>query len=125
MNLTEVESFQRPNGFEKERRDCVIRALSLAANLDYAKVHTAFKNVGRKNGHGILVQKVLQKVCKELNIHISQVKRSGTAAKLIEDYPQGNLFCLKRGHTFAIINGIPHNLMNIKSHIKGAWICGV
>ena len=113
---------QRPEGFEQERRDCTVRALSLVANISYEKVHNAWENAGRKNRKGIVARKVLQKVCKSLNLEAKQVKRSGTLKKLIVQYPEGKLFCLKRGHAFALIDGVIHDENRLSSHIKGAWL---
>ena len=117
-----MKSIERPQGFEKETRDCTIRALSLVANLPYMRVHSAFKEMGRKDGHGIIVNKVLQRVFKMLKLEAKQIKRSGSVNKLIRDNPKGNIFCLKRAHAFALIDGVTHDLDEPNSHIKGAWI---
>ena len=112
----------RPEGFENEKKDCAVRALSLVANLPYEKVHLAFQKCGRKNGKGIIIQKKLQKVCKILNLTAKQIKRSGSVNKLIQENPIGHVYCTKRGHAFALINGVVHDLNNLKSHVNGAWI---
>ena len=40
--------------------------------------------------------------------------------------PKGNIFCLKRKHAFAIINGVAHGLDSSEnSHVKGAWVVEV
>lgn len=111
----------RPEGFEKERRDCTVRALSLAANLSYKDVHEAFTKFGRKNGHGVYLHRVIHKVCDELNLEIRQVKRSGTLNKFIKQFPKGNYICTKRGHAFTVIDGVVHDEYLMGSRITGAW----
>ena len=112
---------QRPIGYEYESRDCTVRALSLASNISYPQVHEAWKEVGRKDKHKVYAEKYIQKVCKILNINAKQVKRHGTIKKLISQFPQGNLFCLIRGHAFALIDGVSHGEDNLNKYIEGAW----
>lgn len=67
-------TYERPEGFENEKRDCTVRTLSLVSNIPYEKVHFAFMKVGRKDGHGIRGKNVIQKVCKILNIKAKPIK---------------------------------------------------
>lgn len=111
----------RPNGFENESRDCTVRALSLASNLPYEKVHKAWELVGRREKHGIVAKRYMQKVCDILGIDAKQVRRSGTLNKLKAKFNKGKYFCLKRGHAFAVIDGVAHDVDG-NVHIKGAWL---
>lgn len=113
---------ERPEGFENDKRDCTVRALSLAANLPYKNVHSAFEVMGRKDRQGTYGKKVLQGVCRILEIKAIQVKRSGTLKKFLIQNPKGNFWCLKRGHAFAIIDGVVHDEKNENCHIKGCWL---
>ena len=108
-------------GFEKERADCCVRALSLASNLSYEEVYQAFKKCGRKNSQGTPI-KIIKKTLKLLPINVKQVKRSGSVNKLIRLFPKGNYFCYKYNHAFAMIDGITHDLISTNSHINGAWL---
>ena len=117
-----MREINRPEGFENEKQDCAVRALSLAGNIPYEKSHDAFEQLGRKFGHGIKSNEVLQKVCKILKLEARQIKRSGSVNKLIRKYPHGNIYCRKRNHAFAVINGVAHDLESNNSHVKGAWI---
>lgn len=112
----------RPKGFENEKRDCVVRAFTLASNKPYSEVHQAFKNLGRKDRHGINTTNLVQKASKLLNVNAKQIKRHGTAKKLLEQYPNYNLFCVVNNHAFSIINGQVNDLKSLNRHIKGAWI---
>ena len=112
----------RPEGYEKERRDCTVRALATASKIPYEQVHSAWKLCGRKDKCTVRTKPRFQKVCKLLNIKAKQVKRHGTVEKLVRQFPKGRLFCTKRSHAFAVTDGIAHDLDRIKSHIQGAWL---
>ncbi len=114
--------YGRPEGFENEERDCTVRALSLAGNIQYENVHKAFEINGRKDRHCVMIEPILHKVCKLLNLKAKQVKRSGTLKKFINQFPKGNYFCIKRGHAFAVIDGVSHDEDLMNSHIQGAWL---
>jgi hypothetical protein len=109
----------RPVGFENERLDCTVRALSLALNIPYEIVHNKLKEHGRKDGHRYIMNVV--KVCKELGFTAKQVKRSGSVKSFLEKNPKGNFYCEKSGHAFAVIDGVAHDLKKEQSHIIGAW----
>lgn len=111
---------ERPEGFENEKRDCSVRALSIAADLPYLVVHLAFKQAGRKDGHGT-PRKLFKKVIKILNLKAVQVKRTGSVKSFINKFPTGRYYCSVRNHAFSVINGEKYDIENLKQHIKGAW----
>jgi hypothetical protein len=113
---------ERPQGFEHENSDCSIRAVSLVLNIPYEKVHEAFKKAGRKDHRGIYIKNIMYKVYNLLNVEAKLIKRSGTAYKLSLEHPTGKILCSKRGHMFAIIDGVLHNETKSSSIIRGAWI---
>jgi len=112
---------QRPEEYKNENLDCTVRALSKATGKKYSEVHDAWNKVGRKNRKRISAKNNVQKVCNILGVKAKQVKRSGNVNKFIKQNPEGNFFCLKRSHAFAINNGMIYDLSNTKSHLKGAW----
>ena len=118
-------SYERPVGFQQERRDCVVRALSLCANISYPLVHKEFSLLGRKDGHCLKnSDKNCKKVFDKLGLVARQVKRSGTLRTLIKKYPQGNLYCLMRGHAFCVIDGVAHDVKSENVIIIRAWLIG-
>jgi hypothetical protein len=118
-----MDGYNRPEGFRNETKDCTVRALSLAANLPYEKVHEAFKKYGRKDGHAMHNTRCnFKKVSKLLNLETRNIQRSGTVRKLIKRYPKGNIFCLMRGHAFAVIDGVSHDVYSDGCRIREAWI---
>ena len=112
---------ERPPEFANERRDCTVVALTLASGLPYDRVHSAFKECGRKEKHGVHLKKVVHKVCKLLNLKATQVKRSGSLRKFATKFPQGNYICHKRHHAFAVMDGKVLGEEVMGSYIKGAW----
>jgi hypothetical protein len=113
---------ERPVGFEREQRDCTVRALSLVSNIPYEKVHGAFKECGRRNSCGFKIKGRFQDVCKLLNLEAKQVKRHGFLSTFISQFPQGKYFIVKSGHAFAVIDGVVHDEHKMNSHIHGAWL---
>lgn len=117
-----MEEIKRPQGFENECRDCTVRALSLASNIPYEKVHEVFKKHGRKNRCGIYVEKVIHSVCKDLNIIAKQVKRSGSLHRFLKEHPKGNYFCTNHNHAYTVIDGVAHDVKSEWVHIKAAYL---
>jgi len=116
-----MNKINRPEGFKDECRDCTVVALSLAGNVPYEKVHLAFMHAGRKDGHGIHTPPIIRKVCKELGLKALYAKKKGTINTFIKQRPKGKFFCLRRGHAFAVIDGIVHGESNTDCHLKIAW----
>lgn len=132
------ESGIRPQGYENERADCTIRAFALIGNVLYEEVHKKFADKGRKAGRGfhIVTTKLkkrrsfkyrrdkmdIKKLCKDFNLECRQISRSGTVNKLIKKYPQGNIYCVKRGHCFGVINGNITDGTSLNSRIQNAWL---
>lgn len=116
-------SYERPVGFSHEQRDCVVRSLSLCANIPYEDVHYEFMLRGRKDGHRLKkAEENCKKVFANLGLSAKQVKRSGTLRSLIKKQPVGNLFCLMRGHAFCVLNGVAHDVKSENVLILKAWL---
>lgn len=111
----------RTKGFEHELRDCTVRALSLAGNIPYDKVHAVMKKHGRRSRCGFKIQDHIQDVCKDLNLTAKQVKRSGSLNRFLREHPKGKFYCMKHDHCFTVIDGVAHDETKEWSQIKGAW----
>jgi hypothetical protein len=90
----------------KERNDCAVRALALVANMPYKDAHSKFKRLGRKNGHGTRNSDI-DTALAELNF--KQDKSPMTVGRLLQKYPSGRVYVVKRQHAFAVIDGIIHD----------------
>lgn len=49
------------------------------------------------------------------------VKRSGGLQGFLRKFPIGNYYCQKRGHAFAVIDGVAHDCKHAQSHIQCAY----
>jgi len=104
--------------FPGERADCVVRALSLAANRPYAEIHALCAQHGREYGRGTSGDVVI-KSCRALGGIGVPIRgwsdayvtaRSGpTLAEFIRRHPKGRFYLNKRGHGFALIDGVVHD----------------
>lgn len=112
----------RPDTHAHEKKDCTVRALSLAANIPYERAHEILKELGRKEGHGIRFKDVAQEAFKMAGVKVKLVKRSGTANTVIKTYPTSTLYCLKRGHAFVIKDGKILDTTKPGVHIKRAYL---
>lgn len=129
----------RPTEYKNERADCTIRAFVLVTEIPYEKVYEYFENKGRKKCKGFHIQTTdIKKYDKKYNTRTKKVKipeiakyfgytakqiaRSGTSNKLIKRYPKGKIYCVKRGHCFAIIDGIIKDETSYNSILKNAWL---
>ena len=115
----------RPDGFEGERSDCTVRALSSVTKIDYATVHKVLTQAGRKRGRGINFRFVADDVFTSLNLNSWKVKsektKTITVDKFVKKYPKGRFLCLKRGHAFPIINGEYYDVKSKNVRIIIAW----
>jgi hypothetical protein len=115
-------SFDRPIGFESEKRDCTVRALSLCMNIPYEQVHKVCKIAGRRNKRGFYFTKHALEIFEALKLYSWNIKRSGSVEKLIRTYPEGRLLVIRRGHAFCVIDGVPHDAGSLKCHVQMAWL---
>lgn len=102
-----------PRSIETESNDCSVRATSLALNKPYNEVHATFSKHGRRVGKGVNIITLLS-VLKELTkdtvkIVSSDIVRRESLAKFIKTHPKGRYVICKRGHAFAVIDGVAHD----------------
>jgi len=102
-----------PRSIDTETNDCSVRATSLALNKPYNEVHKAFSKHGRRVGKGVTMITLLA-VLKELtndNVKIasSYIVRRESVARFIKTNPKGRYVICKRGHAFAVIDGVAHD----------------
>lgn len=113
-------------GFHNEYNDCAVRAVAIACELPYADAHKKLKAHGRKDGKTTygFVAFVDKKIKTEKKLKPAKKKASlGTLATFIKTNPKGTFIACKRGHAFAVIDGIVHDSFKVKpgSHVKMAW----
>jgi len=120
-------------GFEWETNDCVVRALAIAAETDYATAHQWVKEkLGRPDRKGTLMttfklEQLIKKGIGLNNKHLSSIQRSElinsdythkpvqfTVGTFSKKHNKGTYFVLVKGHALAIKNGIVYDNNNFK-----------
>ena len=103
-----------PRTIDTEINDCVVRALSLAFNVEYTKAHALCAKAGRKPRRGML-RKQTDAVIKQLtgkpSAEMDKLPRGGrqTLATFARDNAKGKWIVIKRGHAVALIDGVYHD----------------
>ncbi len=96
-----------------ESNDCTVRATSLAVNLPYNVAHKIFKLHGRKDRQGVtlatLIAVLIDVTKNNMQIVASHAIRRETLASFIKTHPKGRYVVIKRGHAFAVIDGVAHD----------------
>lgn len=108
----------------KERADCTVCAFVHVSGKRYAKVHAAFARRGRKNRCSFDLNSHLHRIAADLGFRARLVRRSGTVARLLRDFPRGRFIVHISGHAFAIVNGVIHDSWSPSklSRVKQAWV---
>lgn len=100
------------NGTIEERRDCVLRAVSIAGCVDYALVHKVFERHGRKAGHGTHLY-VSQPAIAELFPNarmITDYADYGTALSVwLQSHSTGHYVVFTHDHALAVTDGLVHD----------------
>jgi hypothetical protein len=98
-----------------ERNDCVVRALANATGLTYEDAHDLVKWHGRRNGKATYrTDELLDSLFPGMRIFSIKAFRHDplmmacptTLGQFIIRHPTGRFVCLKRGHAFAVVNGV-------------------
>lgn len=104
-----------------ETNDCHVRAISLAAGISYEESHRLHEEAGRVRGEGThytTSRKVISalglKVVKYENCKYPPALKGRsyvypTVKQFIWDHPKGTYLVHRRGHAFAIIDGVVHD----------------
>lgn len=102
-------------GFPQEKNDCTVRAFSLAKDMPYHEVHKLFALAGRKDGDGMFQAQMVPLL--ERNGFKITFERM-TLGRFLKANPKGNFFVVKRGHAFAVKNGIVFDMFPIGPRTK-------
>lgn len=123
MKLVFVVPEGRP---ESEANDCVVRALSLAAPMDYVSAHSLLADWGRKprgftyDTFGFL----LNIGAKRINDGDgSAFPRMMTVGRFAKSHPTGRYFIRTRGHAVAVCDGrVLDSFDSSRRFVLSAWI---
>jgi hypothetical protein len=124
-------------GFGNESMDCVVRALSIAANKPYADVHKVCADAGRVFGKKT-AWSVTGVAAKHFNLEFVSIangntnhdwsdgwKGQMTLMQFVKAYPEGRFLVLGKRHAVALVDGVVHDWNNSRtkerSRIYRAW----
>lgn len=90
------------------KRNCTVVALAATAGLPYDVAHSIAEAAGRKKNRGFNSAKLLKYFNKKRgSTQFKKVKRSTiTVQKFCKNYPTGRYYVRKRGHAYAVVDGI-------------------
>jgi hypothetical protein len=102
---------------------CTVTAYAIAASLPWDYAHVVLAKLGRKKGKGLKSKKLMR------FLKWKQVRRSGTVAKFVKDFPVGSFYVRSRSggssyHAFAVVDGVVYDsgkLIKPRTRILGAW----
>ncbi len=109
---------------EYDRRDCSVRALSVAVECSYEQASAVFSAAGRRLKKGTSVD--LSRTVHEDWLHMEPIPGMAGCPVLIfmDLYPKGAFVLHRRGHAFAVIDGVLHDWeegTKARSEIISAW----
>lgn len=91
-----------------EKRDCVIRALSIAACIDYNTAHALLKKHGRKDKRGTPLH-VSIAALKELFPDVEMKSANVSLDFFARSHTQGHYLVYTRNHAIALCDGVIHD----------------
>jgi hypothetical protein len=94
----------------RERADCAVRALAVAADVPYAEAHAALAEAGRKRGRGTY-HNTLVSAISALGREATRVRpeRPLTMKSVAEYYATGRYIICVRGHFAGLAHGEVHD----------------
>jgi hypothetical protein len=115
----------RDIGFEHESKDCTVRAIKNATGVPYRDAHAFLQARGRKDCEGMYFSEVMTELVTTKAIvfgyRITKVEegttldrtyarlRYPTLASSLRKCREGRYIIIKRGHTFAVIDGVVYD----------------
>lgn len=119
MQYIKTDGGMRSSGFA-EHNDCAVRAYALFKNIPYSESHDTFKKLGRRDGRCTKNHIIYDLVGRD-------TRKEGTGLtlnQLVAQHPTGRVYGMKRGHAFAIIDGVLHDQWQVggKCHITWYWV---
>ncbi len=94
-----------------EHNDCTVRALTAATGLEYAAVHAAMAQAGRKYRKGCVFSVVGRQAARALGFKVETLSRSEYSAKTTRTIAKdrklrtGSYVVRVRGHVAALVDG--------------------
>lgn len=109
------------DGALRQRADCTIKALAAAAAIPYEQAHAIAEEAGRRRGR-VFKSSVLIEAAKDAGFNFRKIRGTGmTINRFTKKYPQGRFYARKKGHAFAIVDGVVSDKTTLGSRIVDVW----
>jgi len=94
-----------------ETNDCAVKAVCIAAEVDYEAAHAALKVQGRKNRKGAQLHMIINAVesltgNRPILNHLSQRRTVKTLTRKEPRLKRGNWIALTKNHALAVVDGV-------------------
>lgn len=102
-----------------ERNDCAVRAYAIYSGTSYTTSHSIFTKSGRKRGKGTSLATLDRVLGEDARFNCRM-----TLSALRRLHPTGSVYAVKRGHAFAMVNGVVHDTWKVgeKVQVRAYWI---
>ena len=112
-------------GYFPQKANCTVVALSVVTGIPYNRCYEIAKQFGRKDGRGFNSKTLITKFNKQFGRTFDLHKRSSiTVQKFCKMFPTGSFYVRKKGHAFAIVDGVCVDKAKIATpmaRITDAW----
>ena len=106
-----------------EKAVCTVKALVASTGMDYEIAASIAAEAGRGKGRRFSAKKIISRA--KMHGFGFRKLRFGTRTlrKFIRENPAGAFYVVKRGHAFAVVDGIPSETWQSDNVIiKSAWL---
>lgn len=119
MEIKITDAGRIAEGYLDERRDCAVRALAAAADIPYYQAHEIFKWGGRRRCASYRTLLTLT------DIGLRGIFNSMSLATFLKLNPKGDFFVVKRGHAFAVKDGVIFDDSKLGGRVQVRWYMDV
>lgn len=92
----------------KDKNNCTVRALAIAANLPYEFADKIATEAGRKRNKGMQTGDLMSLAATK-GVASNRNTCAMTLKRFLQMYPTGRYVCRKAKHAFAVIDGVVHD----------------
>jgi hypothetical protein len=94
----------------KDRSNCTVRTLANVAGIEFELADEIATKAGRKRNQGAWPKEIIAVAKKHYGLNFRKLKFNRyTVNKFIRKYPKGRYWVSRRGHSFAIIDGVVYD----------------
>ena len=120
MEIKITDAGRIAEGYLDERRDCAVRALAAAADIPYYQAHEIFKWGGRRRRCASY-----RTLLTLTDIGLRGIFNSMSLATFLKLNPKGDFFVVKRGHAFAVKDGVIFDDSKLGGRVQVRWYMDV